>query len=124
MANDSTPLTLEALEGILGRRNDGEKLFGRLDDLAQSLQAMRAEISQVSARLAQAEEADRRHERAEGDHAAKIELLRTEIVELRLATAVDRVRLSTMLGIATLVCSAVVSWVVSYVLKTPSPSKP
>jgi DNA repair exonuclease SbcCD ATPase subunit len=114
-----TPLTLEALEGILGRRNEGDKLFGKLDELSASNLSIIREVSNINNRLTLAEEADRRHEKSSSEYGLKLEELRREIAEMKTATAVDRVKLSTIVAGATLVISGLVSWIVNYIMKTP-----
>jgi phage host-nuclease inhibitor protein Gam len=116
----NTPLTLEALEGILGRRNEGDKLFGKLEEMSTSIGSVNREVGNINNRLTQAEEADKRHEKSAAEYAAKLEALRAEISELKLATAVDRVKLSTIVAGATLIISGLVSWIVNYIMKTPA----
>ena len=116
----NTPLTLEALEGILGRRNDGEKLFGKLDALDAGLQAVKGEIAHLSARLSRAEEANMRLEKSNAEYAATIEKLRLEVGELKISSAVDRAKLGTIVAGATLMISGLVSWLVNFVMKGPS----
>jgi septal ring factor EnvC (AmiA/AmiB activator) len=114
-----TPLTLEALEGILGRRNDGEKLFSKLDAMEAALQAVNREIMAMSARLTQAEETNKRLEKSNADYAATIEKLRQEVGDLKISSAVDRAKLGTIVAGATLMISGLVSWWVNYVMKGP-----